>query len=85
MAPPPPTWNARTVAIILHDYCARYAPLPPPPCVCYTPYNISNGNIVKTANAGSPVHTAFRQDAPENAILTRSIFRRGFKLPCAPK
>ena len=27
---PPPTCNARTVAIVLHDYCARYAPSPTP-------------------------------------------------------
>jgi len=27
---PPPICNARTVAIVLHDYCARYIPLPSP-------------------------------------------------------
>ena len=41
-----PTCKAYTIAILLHDYCAIYAPPPDPPCECHTPYNIGNGNSV---------------------------------------
>jgi len=34
------------VAIPLHGYWAIYDPPPDPRCVCHTPYNIGNGNIV---------------------------------------
>ena len=42
----PPTVMPHTVAIVLHDYCARYAPFPDPPFVCYTPNNVGYGNSV---------------------------------------
>jgi len=37
---------AHTIVILLHDQCAVYDPPPDPPCVCHTPYNIGNVNIV---------------------------------------
>jgi len=43
---PPPTCTARTIAILLHVYCAIYDAPPPPPCVFHTRYNIDNNNIV---------------------------------------
>ena len=44
---PLPTCISRTIAILLHVFSARYdAPPPDPPFVCYTLYNIGNGNIV---------------------------------------
>jgi len=42
----PPTCEAYTIAILLHDYCAIHDPSTDPPFVCHTPYTISNGNIV---------------------------------------
>jgi len=42
---PPPTCIARAIAILLHVCCSIRRP-PGPPCVCYTLYNIGNGNIV---------------------------------------
>jgi len=42
----PPTCTARTIAILLHVYCAIYDAPPDPPCVCHTTYNIGNNNIV---------------------------------------
>jgi len=42
---PPPTCIARTIAILLHVYCAIYD-APPTPCVCHAPYYIGNCNIV---------------------------------------
>jgi len=41
-----PACIAHTAAILLHGYWAMYDPPPDPPCVCHTPYNIGNGNIV---------------------------------------
>jgi len=43
---PPPTSKAYPIAISLHDQCAIYARPPTPPCLCHTPYNIGDGNIV---------------------------------------
>jgi len=37
---------AHTIAVLLHDSCAIYDPPPDFSCVCHTPYNIGNGNIV---------------------------------------
>ena len=44
---PSPTCIARTIAILLHVYCAIYDS-PDPSLVCHTPYDIGNGNIVQT-------------------------------------
>ena len=43
---PPPTCKAYPLAILLHGHCTIYAPLPTPPFVCHTPYNMVDGNIV---------------------------------------
>jgi len=45
---PPLSCNAYPRAILLHAFCAIYAPqpTPPPPFVCHTPYTIGNCNIV---------------------------------------
>jgi len=44
--PPPPTCIAHPGAILLHDYWAVYDSPSDLPFVRYTPYNISNNNIV---------------------------------------
>jgi len=44
---PPPTCKAYPIALLLHDHCAIYPPPPTDPsCLCYTLYNIGDGNIV---------------------------------------
>jgi len=43
---PPPTCIGHTVATLMHDDWAVYEPPPDLRCVCLTPYNIGDGNIV---------------------------------------
>jgi len=43
---PPPIRVAHTIALLLHDCCAIYDPPFDPSCVCHTPYNIGNDNIM---------------------------------------
>ena len=43
---PTPTCIARTIAMLLHVYCAIYAPPTEPPFVCHAQYHMGNGNLV---------------------------------------
>jgi len=47
---PPPTCIAHPGAILLHDYWTVYDSPSDLPCVCYTPYNIGNNNIVEISS-----------------------------------
>ena len=44
LIPRPPI--VHTIAILLHDYCARYDPPSELSFVCHIPYNIGDGNIL---------------------------------------
>jgi len=43
---PLPTCIAHTIEILLYGYCAKYYLPPNPPCVCHTPYNVGDCNIL---------------------------------------
>jgi len=57
--PPPPTCNAHTIAILVHDCCAIYDPPSDLICVCHTPYNIGNGNSMYLPQAEGVLLHAF--------------------------